>query len=73
MSSTKRIVHTIDVRQVNEFEKVLSCCEDQVGRCDYERGAVPNEYTFVGEKNTTFGETKGDLLSSLATPSSKKS
>jgi hypothetical protein len=27
---------TFDPRQVDELKKMLGCCEDKVGRCNYE-------------------------------------
>ena len=32
----KKLARTFDVRQVDELKKMLGCCEDQVGRCNYE-------------------------------------
>ncbi len=64
-SASERL-HTIFTSNVHKFEQVLVCCEDEMGWCDCERGAVPGHDLFIDKQMTVLRQTKSQCLFSLA-------
>jgi hypothetical protein len=51
---TEIMEHTIDLYKMNEFEKMLGGCEDEMRRCNSKRCAVPDENSVVGVEYAAF-------------------
>jgi hypothetical protein len=61
-----RTLHTVNVRQVNKFKKMLSGGEYQMCWSGDEGGTVPNKNSFISVEDAASCESESHRLSPLA-------